>query len=136
MRKDNTSKTSDKTTHPRTHAETGKKHFSGLSNEELAAIEQFRVNIDKKLIDLQEQYQLSGMDMCDLFEPYIDSPQRLSNFAASAYSSRAKGQRHANWRIMAAMYLIFGQSIDEILSQSITPRSPEQRPDKSQLENN
>lgn len=135
MKKDNTSKIPERDSHPRTHAETGRKHLPGLSDEEVKAIKEFQSNLDKKLVELKEKHKLSGLDMCDLFDPYLDSPSRLSNIAASTYSSRSRGQRHVNWRVMAAMYLIFGQSIDEILSQSITPRSSEQRPDKSRPEN-
>lgn len=130
------SETNEKISHPRTQGDTGLKHFPSLTTSDCEAIEKFQRNLDKKFIELKEQFNLSNIDMADLFDPYIKESSRVSNIASSAFELVSKGKRHVNWKVMAAMYLIFGQSIDEILSQSITPRPLDQRPDKAQLKNN
>ncbi len=93
---------------------------ASLSEQETEAIKNFQKNLDNKFRALQKEHNLSNKAMADLFYPFIEGPDKVSKIGIDPqYHADV---RHCNMKILAALRLVFGISIDEILDQELKPR--------------
>lgn len=97
-----------------------------LSDDEIAAIEQFQYILDRQLRGLKDGYGLTAEEMYDLLRPYLSGPNVVSKIGVLP-GCKVTDQRHVNLKLMVAMYRVFGISIDELLAecfQSLPERQP------------
>jgi len=111
-------------------AETGRNNIKGfqpsLTDHEVAAIEKFQYMLDRQLSALKDRYSLTSEEMYDLLRPYLSGPNIVSKIGVPP-GCKVADQRHINLKLMAALYRVFGMSVDELLAecfQSLPERQP------------
>lgn len=100
-------------THPDIKIE---KHFPSLSEREIEAVEQFRDELDKELLNIKENGNFTALEMCDLLYPYMKDPVFLSRLHPYG-ASNATDSRHVNMNLAVAMRRVFDISIDAIVDK-------------------
>lgn len=119
----NDNKSKERKTHPKT---TTRKHHPSLSDREKEAVDYFQEMLDQKFQDIKESGGFSTEEIYDLLNPYINAPNIVSKICTNP-DKPLIDRRHVSLKLMAAMYRVFGISIDELLAEcfeSLETREP------------
>jgi protein gp37 len=112
-----------------------KEHYPPLSLEEVAAIDRIDDVLDEMVRQVKKEYKLSTVDLAELLDPVINSSSSVSKITAKSMSDdprwKLKDKRHCTKRQMAALFYVFGASIDDALRKVREPREVFKRPDNS-----
>lgn len=100
-----------------------------ITEQELDGVKKSQDIFDMNLKALMKQRNLSNADMADLLGvSIIGDANQLSRIGPNSNDKERKDTRHCSLKMLVALRLIFGISIDELIDQACKPRQENKQP--------